>query len=264
MFATGEVQHTWDRLQRQVLIVGEPPRLAAAITATREGFFRLAEPRYREVLAMARAGEARPVTLPAWRALTAAVTRLAGGNVAAEVPERGRHDEIGAMAAAIEVFRETAVELRRTNLRFDAAGRVQNPFPDQLNESDFFRERDEFGRRDETSHQMAPAHQRLESGDPARARVQHGLKIDQSFVAGLGIERTECTAIARAVIDLCADLGIAVTAEGAETEEQLRWLVTAGSVEAQGYLFSRPVPAETVLGLIATLTAEAERAAVAA
>ena len=53
--------------------------------------------------------------------LTAAVTRLAEGDVAAEVPERGRHDEIGAMAAAIEVFRKNAVELRQTNLRFDAA-----------------------------------------------------------------------------------------------------------------------------------------------
>lgn len=53
--------------------------------------------------------------------LTTAVTRLASGDVAADVPERGRHDEIGAMAAAIEVFRENAVELRQTNLHFDAA-----------------------------------------------------------------------------------------------------------------------------------------------
>ena len=49
MYMTGQVQHAWDQLQRQVLIVGEPPRLAAAIIATRDGFFRLAEPRYREV-----------------------------------------------------------------------------------------------------------------------------------------------------------------------------------------------------------------------
>ena len=53
--------------------------------------------------------------------LTAAVTRLASGDVAAVVPERGRHHEIGAMAAAIEVFRENAVALRQTNMRFDAA-----------------------------------------------------------------------------------------------------------------------------------------------
>jgi diguanylate cyclase (GGDEF)-like protein len=187
MYMTGEVQHTWERLRRQVLIVGEPPRLAAAIAATRDGFFRQAEPRYREVLTLARAGRERPMTLTAWRDwtvealrgtlltrdaaiveaveygtavafraktamtvavastlammvlgagalfvlmrrlvlpmqnLTAAVTRLAGGDVTAEVPERGRHDEIGAMAAAIEVFRENAVDLRQTNLRFDAA-----------------------------------------------------------------------------------------------------------------------------------------------
>ena len=60
MYMTGQVQHAWDRLQRQVLLVGEPPRLAAAIAATRDGFFRLAEPRYREYLGIARAGGARP------------------------------------------------------------------------------------------------------------------------------------------------------------------------------------------------------------
>jgi methyl-accepting chemotaxis protein len=76
MYKTGEVQYAWDRLQRQVLIVGEPPRLAAAIIATREGFFRLAEPRYREVLAIARAGGERPTTLLAWRRWT--VEALAG------------------------------------------------------------------------------------------------------------------------------------------------------------------------------------------
>ena len=62
----------------------------------------------------------RRLVLPVQR-LTAAVTRLASGDVAAVVPERGRHDEIGAMAAAIEVFRENAVALRQTNMRFDAA-----------------------------------------------------------------------------------------------------------------------------------------------
>ena len=62
----------------------------------------------------------RRLVLPVER-LTATVTRLASGDVAAMVPERGRHDEIGAMAAAIEVFRENAVALRQTNMRFDAA-----------------------------------------------------------------------------------------------------------------------------------------------
>src|SRR3954447_12597712 len=62
----------------------------------------------------------RRLVLPVQR-LTATVTRLAGGDVAAEVPERNRRDEIGAMAAAIEVFRENAVALQQTNLRFNAA-----------------------------------------------------------------------------------------------------------------------------------------------
>ena len=67
MYKTGEVKQAWDRLQRQVLIVGAPPRLAAAVAATRDGFFRHSEPRYREYLGIARAGGDRPMTLAAWR-----------------------------------------------------------------------------------------------------------------------------------------------------------------------------------------------------
>jgi diguanylate cyclase (GGDEF)-like protein len=187
MFMTGQLQYAWARLQRQVLIVGDPPQLAAAVTATGETFFGKAEPRYRQILAIIQAGGERPMPLAEWRRwtiealkgtliardaavseavahgealavealahlaiaaaatagllvltggallvllrrlvlpvqhLTATVTRLAGGDVAAQVPERGRRDEIGAMAAAIEVFRENAVALQRMNLSFNAA-----------------------------------------------------------------------------------------------------------------------------------------------
>ena len=57
----------------------------------------------------------------------------------------------------------------------------------------------------------------------------------------------------RAIISLCASLDIAVTAEGVETETQSVWLAAEGSVEAQGYWFSRPIPADSVLTLIETL-----------
>lgn len=67
------------------------------------------------------------------------------------------------------------------------------------------------------------------------------IKIDQSFVRELGKQR-DCGAIIRAVIALSHDLGMAVTAEGVETREQLCALALAGCSDIQGYLFSQPVP----------------------
>src|SRR5579883_405230 len=76
------------------------------------------------------------------------------------------------------------------------------------------------------------------------------VKIDRSFVAGLGV-RSDCTAVVRAVTGLCASLGLAVTAEGVETEEQASLLLDEGLTEAQGYLFSPARPAEEIRGLLA-------------
>ncbi len=50
------------------------------------------------------------------------------------------------------------------------------------------------------------------------------------------------TAIVRSVIGLGHELGIRITAEGVETQEQQAWLVQAGCDRLQGYLFSRPPP----------------------
>ena len=50
---------------------------------------------------------------------------------------------------------------------------------------------------------------------------------------------------------LSADLGMAVVVEGIETNEQLERISTDGTVsEAQGYLFSRPVPAVRIRQLL--------------
>ncbi len=66
------------------------------------------------------------------------------------------------------------------------------------------------------------------------------IKIDKSFVAEM-LTRFECEAIVSAVIALGKDLGVAITAEGVETQEQLAVLRAAGIVEVQGYFFSLPV-----------------------
>ena len=66
------------------------------------------------------------------------------------------------------------------------------------------------------------------------------LKIDKSFVDGLGND-PESTAICNAVISLAQSLGMKVTAEGIETEQQLRQLQALGCDQGQGYYFSRPL-----------------------
>ncbi|MGH6794740.1 MAG: putative bifunctional diguanylate cyclase/phosphodiesterase [Methylocella sp.] len=77
------------------------------------------------------------------------------------------------------------------------------------------------------------------------------IKIDRSFIAALG-ESGDCRAIVRAITNLGSSLGIPTTAEGAETEEQLACAREAGCTEMQGYLFSRPIPASEIAGLLKT------------
>ena len=78
------------------------------------------------------------------------------------------------------------------------------------------------------------------------------LKIDRSFVQDLP-RGGDAAAIVRAVAGLGRSLGIAVTAEGVETEDQLRDLRAEGCNAAQGYLFGRPVPETMVGGVIGQL-----------
>src|SRR5690606_41549172 len=71
-----------------------------------------------------------------------------------------------------------------------------------------------------------------------RLRVDR-LKIDQSFVAALD---DNDRSIVQAVVSIARSLGLATLAEGVETPVQLAELRALGCDEAQGYLFSRPLP----------------------
>lgn len=82
------------------------------------------------------------------------------------------------------------------------------------------------------------------------------LKIDRSFVQDLPAGG-DSAAIVRAVAGLGHSLGIAVTAEGVETREQLERLCAEGCDAAQGYYFGRPVPLARVNEVIEALAARA-------
>ncbi|HVV41867.1 MAG TPA: EAL domain-containing protein [Nitrobacter sp.] len=75
------------------------------------------------------------------------------------------------------------------------------------------------------------------------------VKIDRSFLEGIDSDRP--LTLLRGVARLSADLGMSVVVEGIETNEQLELISTDGTVtEAQGYLFSRPVPAPRIRQLL--------------
>ena len=68
------------------------------------------------------------------------------------------------------------------------------------------------------------------------------LKVDRSFTWGLGVDRGN-EAIVGAVVGLARSLGLASTAEGVESEEQVLHLRALGCEYGQGYLFGRPADA---------------------
>jgi len=75
------------------------------------------------------------------------------------------------------------------------------------------------------------------------------LKLDRSFVEDIG-QDIDGQVICDATIGLAHNLGLEVVAEGVETEEQLAYLKARGCNLIQGYLFSRPVPADEVIAFI--------------
>ena len=68
------------------------------------------------------------------------------------------------------------------------------------------------------------------------------LKVDKSFIDSIGDERGDKIVIS--IIEFALSLGMSVTAEGVENDNQYRFLRNHRCNDIQGYYFSRPVPAK--------------------
>ena len=86
------------------------------------------------------------------------------------------------------------------------------------------------------------------------------IKIDQSFVRDLA-NNPDSIAIIRAVTGLGQSFGMATTAEGVETQEQLEQMRAEGCTEAQGFLFSTPQPASKVARILSAFDKKSRAAA---
>jgi diguanylate cyclase (GGDEF)-like protein len=77
------------------------------------------------------------------------------------------------------------------------------------------------------------------------------IKIDRSFVSDLSVANVDALAVVRSVAQLGVSLGMATTAEGVETKEQLDYVRAEGCTEMQGYYICPPCPASEIEKLIA-------------
>jgi len=86
------------------------------------------------------------------------------------------------------------------------------------------------------------------------------VKIDRSFLRSSGVERSN--KLLHGIARLSADLGMSVVVEGIETDEQLALVLAEPAItEAQGFLFSRPVPKRDIRALLSAATPYVRRVA---
>lgn len=83
------------------------------------------------------------------------------------------------------------------------------------------------------------------------------LKVDRTFVRKMA-DSAEAAAIVRTTVELGRELGLRVVAEGVETADQRTALATLGCTAAQGFHFFRPMPAESVVGVLRSLAANSQ------
>jgi diguanylate cyclase (GGDEF)-like protein len=84
------------------------------------------------------------------------------------------------------------------------------------------------------------------------------IKIDRSFVKDIG-DSVGSINIVRAVVAMAKGLGMATTAEGVETQEQRDSVYSEGCTEMQGFLFSKPLPANEIEKLFLTRRGQQSR-----
>jgi EAL domain-containing protein (putative c-di-GMP-specific phosphodiesterase class I) len=75
------------------------------------------------------------------------------------------------------------------------------------------------------------------------------IKIDRSFISSIGKERAD-EAIIEAIIILAENLGMSCIAEGAETKEQINFLVSRKCHFIQGFYYSKPLPNAGILSIL--------------
>jgi EAL domain-containing protein (putative c-di-GMP-specific phosphodiesterase class I) len=78
-----------------------------------------------------------------------------------------------------------------------------------------------------------------------RELPSRSVKIDRSFITPIGEDRV-AAAIVGAIITMSHAVGLTVVAEGVETQAQASQLQLLGCDHAQGYLYGRPQPAESL------------------
>lgn len=128
------------------------------------------------------------------RAMVGAMGRLARGDLDAEIPSRGRGDEIGAMAEAVDVFKQSALENRRLAAQAETARRQgeaerEARLAEERRQTDD-RQRDEAARREQTAEmerrQAATRRTEMQAlADGFQARVQRVVEAVASAAQGL-------------------------------------------------------------------------------